>query len=310
MPKKCDLRTVRDVMRPQAWSHDRKCFYKYMTVKTAEAVLGNGTLRWALPKLFNDPFDVQFDLQVKYDRDLVVERALTNIIDLYMGRRHVISGNKLAEGIKLLRKTAPRLKEADLRERFRKSMYDGLEKAERNMPRTHAEMRAVLGELKMLCFSEVNDNILMWAHYGKDHTGAVLEFSCIDKLDSAWGAAKPIRYRENMPVLVDENKLAKLLSGEGTIATPELFEEAVFVKANDWQYEREWRLVGGWEQEQETEFIPFQPEEMTAVYLGCRISDDDRAAIKMIAAEKYPHAAVYNGSKSATRFAVNFSKAV
>ena len=33
--------------------------------------------------------------------------ALNNIIDLYMGRRHVISGNILAEGVKLLRETAP-----------------------------------------------------------------------------------------------------------------------------------------------------------------------------------------------------------
>jgi len=296
-------------MRPPAWSHDRKCFYKYMTAKTARAVLENSMLRWALPKLFNDPFDVQFDLQVKYDRDRVVECALNNIIDLYMGRRHVSSGNKLADGVKLLRTMAPGLQEADLRDKFRKSMYEGMENAERNMPKTHAEMRAVLAELKLLCFSEVYDNLLMWAHYGENHTGAVLEFSCIEKFDSAWGAAKPVRYRENMPTLVDEHKLVKLLSGEGTIATPELFEEAVFVKAEDWQHEKEWRLVGGWEKEQATEYIPFEPEEMTAVYLGCRVSDADRAAIKKIAADKYPHASVYNGSKSATRFAVDFSKA-
>lgn len=64
-------------MKPLAWSHDRKRFYKYMTATTVMAVLGNSTLRWALPKLFNDPFDVQFDLQVKYDRDRVeVSRLL------------------------------------------------------------------------------------------------------------------------------------------------------------------------------------------------------------------------------------------
>lgn len=224
-------------MRP--WSHDRKCFYKYMTAKTAKTVLANGTLRWALPKLFNDPFDVQFDLQVKYDRDRVVERALNNIIDLYMGRRHVISGNKLGEGVKRLRNDMPGLKEVDLREKFRRSMYEALEGAERNMPKTHADLRAVLGELKLLCLSEVHDNLFMWAHYGENHTGTVLEFSCIDRLDSAWGAAKPVRYRENMPVLADEGKLVMLLSCEGSIAAPELFEEAVFVKAIDWQYERE-----------------------------------------------------------------------
>jgi len=140
-------------------------------------------------------------------------------------------------------------------------MYEGMKTAERNLPQTHAEMRAVIGELSCSASPEVHDNILMWAHYGENHTGAILEFSCIEKFDSAWGATKPVIYRENMPVLADEHKLVKLLSGEGTSATPELFDEAVFVKAKDWQYEREWRLVGGWEKEQATEYIPFQPEE-------------------------------------------------
>jgi hypothetical protein len=46
---------------------DRK-FYKYMTAATAKKVLEKSTLRWALPTQFNDPFDVQFDLRVEYDR--------------------------------------------------------------------------------------------------------------------------------------------------------------------------------------------------------------------------------------------------
>lgn len=45
------------------------------------------------------------------------------------------------------------------------------------------------------------------------------------------------------------------------------------------------------------------------IFAICRVSDAGRAAIKKIAAEKYPHASVYKGSKSATRFAVDFSKA-
>ena len=58
-----------------SWSHDRKCFYKYMTADVAKLVLQNNTLRWALQKLFNDPFDVQFDLRVEYDRGSGRERG-------------------------------------------------------------------------------------------------------------------------------------------------------------------------------------------------------------------------------------------
>jgi Protein of unknown function (DUF2971) len=288
---------------------DRK-FYKYMKAGTAKKVLEKSSLRWALPKLFNDPFDVQFDLQVEYDRERVIERALENLVDLYMGRRHIPKdGNKLALGIKILQRTAPGLKEVDLKEKFRETMKQGMDDAERNMPKSHAEMREVLGKLKLLCFSEVPDNILMRAHYGQNHTGVVLEFSYIEKLDSVWGAAKRVRYSNEMPFLVDEEKLVRLLSGEGTIATPDLFDQAVFVKAADWSYEKEWRIAGGWEKDKDAEFIPFKPEEITAIYLGCRISEADAKGMKDLAAKKYAHAALYIGSKSKTRFAVEFAKA-
>jgi Protein of unknown function (DUF2971) len=126
------------------------------------------------------------------------------------------------------------LKEAALRAEFKEAMTTGMTNAQKNMPKNHEEIRAVLSTLKLLCFSEVHDNILMWAHYAKDHTGVVIEFSVLEDLDSAWGAAKPVRYRKEMPYLVNEEKLVRLLSGEGTIATDDLFEEAVFVKAQDW----------------------------------------------------------------------------
>ena len=38
--------------------------YKYVTVNTAKIVLETGKLRWSSPFMFNDPFDVQFDLHV------------------------------------------------------------------------------------------------------------------------------------------------------------------------------------------------------------------------------------------------------
>src|SRR5690348_11774278 len=120
------------------------------------------------------------------------------------------------DGIKLLRKTAPGLKEAALRAEFKEAMTTGMTNAQKNMPKNHEEIRAVLSTLKLLCFSEVHDNILMWAHYAKDHTGVVIEFSVLEDLDSAWGAAKPVRYRKEMPYLVNEEKLVRLLSGEGT----------------------------------------------------------------------------------------------
>lgn len=46
--------------------------YKYVTVNTAKIVLETGKLRWSSPFMFNDPFDVQFDLHVEFDDATIV----------------------------------------------------------------------------------------------------------------------------------------------------------------------------------------------------------------------------------------------
>ena len=251
-------------MPPKHWSHDRKHFYKYMTVDTAKIVLQNGELRWSSPALFNDPFDVQFDLHTEYDRDKVAARAMQIILDGYAGRVPIVAGNALGDLLTIVReRAAEKINEAELRKALMPGIYQGMDKAEALLPRTHEETRAVIAEFKLLCFSEVFDNILMWAHYSQNHTGVVLEFSCIEKLDSAWGVARPVRYMDRMPLLMDEERLVSLMSGQGKIGVEQILENSIFVKAVDWAYEREWRIAGGRDKSKNTEDIAFYAEEKT-----------------------------------------------
>ena len=99
------------------------------------------------------------------------------------------------------------------------------------------------------------------------------------------------------------------LTGQESIASPERFYDAVYVKAQDWAYEKEWRTLGGWDKSRQTEDIAFKRDEVTAVYLGCRMDDASRREIKKIVKKRYPHAVVHIGNKSARRFALEFAKA-
>jgi hypothetical protein len=118
------------------------------------------------------------------------------------------------------------------------------------------------------------------------------------------GAARPVKYMDRMPLLVDEERLVRLMSGEGEIGEAEILENSIFVKAADWAYEREWRIAGGRDQTTKTEDLPFYAEEITGLYLGCRISDVNAAEIRDIVGKKYPHASLHAGRKSARRFAL------
>lgn len=60
-----------------------------------------------------------------------------------------------------------------------------------------------------------------------------------------------------------------------------------------WAHEREWRAVAGLrDRSKQFEIIPFTPEELSAVYLGCRMSSGDRDAITQLVRTRYPHAEV------------------
>ena len=59
--------------------------YKYMKATTATTVLDSNSLRWSSPTLFNDPFDLQFDLHLELQfSDAVVNRVLRQFVDVYI----------------------------------------------------------------------------------------------------------------------------------------------------------------------------------------------------------------------------------
>jgi len=122
----------------------------------------------------------------------------------------------------------------------------------------------------------------MWSHYANCHTGTVLEVSHIEdgKYASAWGAAKPVKYFNGMPLLADDDAMFLSLAKQKSLAVEKHFFNSVYVKANDWSYEKEWRVIGGWDKSTSTEDIPFRPKELTAVYLGCRRSDANRKQLR------------------------------
>jgi len=204
-------------------------FYKYMKASTAKIVLENNSLRWSSPTLFNDPFDLQFDLHLEFNSDRVANRLLQRFVDVYTGRAQPASGSRFDDNAKLLRVMMPDLREETVRKENRSAIYAAIRAIEEGLPKLHDELRATLAPRKILCLSEMPDNLLMWAHYAENHTGAVIELSYLEEgtYASTWGAAKPVRYGADMPRLADEEGLVRTLLGQGTVATAEQFQDSV-----------------------------------------------------------------------------------
>jgi len=79
--------------------------FKYVSLDTGRNILKDRTLRWASPATLNDPFDMQFALQVRIDR--AAARALQKSWQHFSGKLLDRPLNALGEAIRELRTAVP-----------------------------------------------------------------------------------------------------------------------------------------------------------------------------------------------------------
>ncbi len=126
----------------------------------------------------------------------------------------------------------------------------------------------------ILSLSETPDNLLMWSHYAKEHTGFVLMLDGSHKFfegnEPFPGFAKPepVQYKLERPSTTIEE-----------VTVPEIF----LTKGSDWQYEKEWRylkFLNDADNRHErpntppVELFRLPPKCIMGVILGCRSSKE------------------------------------
>ncbi|MBU3198509.1 DUF2971 domain-containing protein [Clostridium estertheticum] len=119
--------------------------------------------------------------------------------------------------------------------------------------------------------TEVKNSILMWSHYANEHKGFCIEYNVLELLDIKKNELYPIIYNNELPDI--------------TITRSDNLEESILntiikaslTKATDWSYENEWRILShnNYPTAGVTGFSVKMPIP-TAIYLGCKISSDDK----------------------------------
>lgn len=152
--------------------------FKYVTSSTARIILETGKCRWSSPFVFNDPFDVQFDLHLEFDELKIVGLIVDELWKLYSRKKRLVPLNDLGRVFDASLRRVPGLSRDDIfaRQGPREAIGESIKRTKDLLPALHAHQRSLLQDAKLFCLSETKDNILMWSHYTRDHIGAVLEF--------------------------------------------------------------------------------------------------------------------------------------
>jgi Protein of unknown function (DUF2971) len=288
-------------------------FFKYVTANTARTILENGTLRWSSPATFNDPFDTQFDLHLEFDDATIFDLVVDELWKINSGQKILEPANVLGQVVKSFLARVPFFSRDDIVRRhgprLRDTINESIARAKTLIPEVlHTQQRSLLSGAKILCLSEVHDNILMWSHYAKNHSGAVLEFDSDERKDSPLKLAERVIYSKTMPRLMNEKQMVQFLSGQWRMNPYEIMHNEIFVKADDWSYEKEWRIwLPGRDPDRDFIYISFDQEELVGIYFGCRMSEQDRTALlDMI--KHFPNASACQARKSAREFSLQFDR--
>lgn len=189
---------------------------------------------FSMPKDFNDPFDTMYsfnqdtysdDILMKYVKQYESINSKTNVSDEFItqNRRRII--------------------------KYVNSLVSELNEEIRNM-------------LKICCFSEANNNILMWSHYANHHQGFCIEFD-----SNKWSfndLLRKVNYAYDYPKL----------SFEVEEAVAKLFE-LLTTKSILWSYEKEWRMLA----KGVNQYLYYPIECVTKIFFGVKMTAENKEKI-------------------------------
>jgi len=147
----------------------------------------------------------------------------------------------------------------------------------------------------LLCLSERNDCILMWSHYAASHSGICLEFAN-DGSDTLVGQALQVDYPpfyQKAHAIYDDKETQ--------------VDRILLSKARCWAYEAEWRKI---EHETGHGLRPLDPQVLTGVILGCKITEPHKQRIFQWVSERKLPMSVYQARQSPDGFHIEIENLV
>lgn len=260
--------------------------YKYLGTENYHfGVLERLEIRFSQPSVLNDPFDCFPIIVPPNDVHATVERQIernlpaweaTNNMRLSAERLDIVRGN---------------LREGYIGGQFVEKCVEIL--------RNHLEQVGVLS------LADSPDNLIMWAHYGANHTGFVIEFDTryaplIQRADEEGdqGRPVPVRYSDGRPqVPCDPESLV-------------LPDDLLVQKLTVWEPEREWRVIRDraladrqttTDDGQDLSLFNIDPLAIAAVRIGIRANDVTVNRIRSIVTtdSRLSHVRLFRGNLGA-----------
>jgi len=271
-------------------------FYKYTTYQAAKAIITNCTVKLSIPQAFNDPFDILLEEALGADIEDFLPNLMAEFFDVVSSELDysMLHPGKMRDQIILINTQHRKLSAGALAERRKAFLQQPPEKIWRDFSflresnkQIVAAICGMLSTYGIFCSSINKDSLLMWSHYADHHRGVVLELQPDIDNDSALLLSRPVRYSNERPLLhrTPRDLVERSLLMSSKDKGKAILEPLIYTKSKEWEYEGEYRLAcprfipkGASEG-----FLSLYPRELSRIYFGCRMPDEQRQELKTLA---------------------------
>jgi len=286
-------------------------FYKYASPETTLTVLRNQTVRYSSPLAFNDPFDIQSGLHFNFDIETLHGKVLDRLNELAAAATEppVDTEDEWGKIVMKVRKYYPT--HGFPRERWKAMTAEPFRWLVEQITTTQQRYQqhwweTLLPGVRVFCVSEDRDNLLMWAHYAKDHKGSVMEFWSLPDEDNPLSVARPVDYVSTPPPFFTESEWLDDLLAIRKLDSDALYHRYAYTKSRHWHYEREWRVwyplsTGGLH-----DYIPIRRSEFKAIYLGCRAESKFIKDTIELVREGFPNTRILHAIKNESTYSLEY----
>jgi Protein of unknown function (DUF2971) len=296
--------------------------YKYLNYDGAKSTLANCTLKLSSPLAFNDPFDMKLEEALGLEITEFAEALGPAVFEFLSGEIDYtqVRNSKLGATVILFNRQLKTLTKAELYKR--KSAMSSMPVKEifkfDVLQQQHDDLiDHIQNNFRgsgVFCTSKNKNSLLMWSHYADHHRGAVFKFIPDEMRDSALLISKPVRYTRERPLIyrTPEDLIRNAIMMPLFESVKQMTENLIYTKSVEWQYEEEYRLViprfipAG----KTNEMLSFYPEELVAVYFGCRIDEQQKQELTILAREVNSKTQFYQASMARREYALEWERIV
>jgi Protein of unknown function (DUF2971) len=145
-------------------------------------------------------------------------------------------------------------------------------------------------KFRFLCFSACPDSILMWSHYGKNHTGMLFKFET-DKF--IFNDVEDKYSVEDIIHKVEYSNERVKLPPSISFKDDKIYTALLPLckrKHYDWAYEKEYRLLFRYDQSEDKPYIDIASKSLEEVVLGMNCdSPTEKKVIKLLGQQEFSH---------------------